>query len=59
MIHPDLLDAAKAIDLTAQIAQRQGILSSALPELVSLLTVGIVLLHRELLMHLWRLDDQP
>ena len=56
MIHPDLLEAAKAIDLTTDIAQRQGILGSALPELVPLFAVGIVLLRRELLMHLWRLE---
>ncbi len=57
MIHPDLLEAAKAIDLTADIAQRQGILSEALPELVPLFAVGIFLLQRELLLNLWRLED--
>ena len=58
MLHPDLLDAAKAIDLTAHIAQSQGTLSSVLPELVSIFTVGIVLLHRELLMHLWQTEAE-
>jgi hypothetical protein len=57
VIHPDLFEAAIAIDLTADISQRQGILSAALPELVSLFAVGIVLLQRELLLHLWRLED--
>jgi hypothetical protein len=57
VLHPDLLDAANAIDLTADIAQRQGILGDALPELVPLFAVGIVLLHRELLIHLWRLEN--
>ena len=57
MIHPDLLEAANAIDLTADIAQRQGILSEALPELGPLFAVGIFLLQRELLLHLWRLED--
>jgi hypothetical protein len=57
VIHPDLLEAAKAIDLTADIAQRQGILSEALPELVPLFAVGIFLLQRELLLNLWRLED--
>ena len=58
MLHPDLLDVAKAIDLTAHIAQNQGTLSSILPELVSIFTVGIVLLHRELLMHLWQTEAE-
>jgi hypothetical protein len=57
VIHPDLHEAAKAIDLTADIAQRQGIFSDALPELVPLFAVGVVLLQRELLMHLWRVEN--
>ena len=57
MIHPDLLEAAKAIDFTADIARRKGILCHALPELVPLFAVGIVLLQRELILHLWRLED--
>ena len=57
MKYPCLLETANALDLTADIAQRQEVLGAAGPELVPLFSVGIVLLQRELLMRLWLLED--
>ena len=48
MIHPDLAEGAEAMVRTLRASPE------SLPELVPFLGVGLVLCHRELLMHLWR-----
>ena len=48
MIHPDLVKGAQAMTRTLRISPE------SLPELVPLFAVGVVLLHRELLMHCLR-----
>ena len=54
MIHKDLAKTADALKKTHEIAPH------ALPELVVAFGVGIALLHRELLMYLWRNEsDSP
>ncbi len=51
MIHPDLAKGAAVLNETLQIAPE------ALPELVVALAIGLELCRRELLMHLWSLED--
>jgi len=53
MIHRDLANGAEAMARTLRATP------SALPHLVPLFAVGIVLLHRELLMHLWQTEAEP
>jgi phytoene dehydrogenase-like protein len=48
MIHKDLAKTAAALAKTHEIAPE------ALPQLVVAFSVGIALLHRELIMYLWR-----
>ena len=51
MIHSDLAEGAAVLNETLQIAPE------ALPELVVALAIGLVLAQRELLMHLWTLEE--
>ena len=51
MIHRDLAIGAEAMNRTLQAAP------AALPDLAVALGVGLALAHRELLMHLWTLED--
>ena len=48
MIHADLASGAKALNRTLAIAP------DSLPQLIVTFSVGIALLHRELIMYLWR-----
>ena len=53
MIHTDLHHAAQALSRTAEVNP------DCIPELVPLLSVGLVLAQREMLMHLWRAEEMP
>jgi hypothetical protein len=48
MIHRDLARGAEVLNRTLQASPQ------ALPTLIPLLGVGLLMLHRELLIHLWR-----
>jgi len=51
MIHADVAKGAVVLNETLQIAPE------ALPQLVVALAIGLVLAQRELLMHLWTLEE--
>ena len=51
MIHADLQHAARALGRTAEINP------GATCELIPLLGVGLVIAHRELLLHLWQQEE--
>ena len=51
MIHRDLAIGAEAMNRTLQLAP------DSLPELVPLLGLGFLMLQRQLLLHLWDLED--
>jgi len=53
VIHIDLHRAAHALSRTAEVNP------DCISELVTLLSVSLVLAQREMLMHLWRAEEMP
>ena len=51
MIHRDLATGAAVLNHTLEVAPH------SLPQLVPLFGVGLLLLQRELLLHLWSVED--
>lgn len=51
MIHRDLAEGAKAMNRTLELAPE------SLPELIPLLGIGLLLLQRQLLLHVWDLEE--
>lgn len=51
MIHRDLAKGAAVLNLTLEVAPH------SLPQLVPLFVVGLLMLQREFLLHLWSMEE--